>query len=76
MSDARHLGQLTVGESAALGSMDLPAAAAGRLREMGFLSGASVRLVRRAPLGCPIEFEVGGARLALRQVDASQIFVQ
>ena len=49
--------------------MDLPETAAGRLREMGFPTGASVRMVRRAPLGCPIEFEVGGARLALRQAD-------
>ena len=76
MSGARNIGQLEVGESAALGEMDLPEAAAARLREMGLLPGAAVRLVRRAPLGCPIEFEVGGARLALRERDAAQIFVQ
>ncbi len=76
MNDARHIGQLEVGESAALGEMGLPAAAAARLRELGLLPGAAVRLVRRAPLGCPIEFEVGGARLALRGRDAAQIFVQ
>ena len=76
MSRARHIGQLEVGESAALGEMGLPAAAAARLREMGLLPGAAVRLVRRAPLGCPVEFQVGGARLALRQADAAKIFVQ
>jgi len=76
MNGARNIGQLEVGESAALGGMSLPEAAAARLREMGLLPGAAVRLVRRAPLGCPIEFEVGGARLALRARDAAQIFVQ
>ena len=72
----RNIGQLRVDESAALGAMDLPETAAARLREMGLLVGAPIRLVRRAPLGCPIEFEVGGARLALRGRDAAQIFVQ
>ena len=56
--------------------MNLPEAAAGRLEEMGLLPGARVRMIRRAPLGCPIEFEVAGARLALRQAEAAHIFVQ
>ena len=76
MSDARHIGELAVGEAAALGELKLPEDAAGRLAEMGLLPGATVRMIRRAPLGCPIEFEVAGARLALRQADAAQIFVQ
>ena len=76
MSDAKHLGQLDVGESAVLGEMQLPEADAMRLQELGLLSGASIRLVRRAPLGCPLEFEVAGARLAIRVRDAAQIFVQ
>jgi len=76
MSVLRHIGQLSEGESAELGRMNLPEAAAGRLEEMGLLPGARVRMIRRAPLGCPIEFEVAGARLALRQADAAQIFVQ
>jgi len=67
---------LAVGEAAALGELKLPEATAGRLAEMGLLPGATVRMIRRAPLGCPIEFEVGGARLALRRADAAQIFIQ
>ena len=76
MSDAKHLGQLDVGESAVLGELQLPEAAAMRLQELGLLPGASIRLVRRAPLGCPLEFEVAGARLAIRVCDADQILVQ
>ena len=76
MSDRKSLGQLTVGESAVLGGMALPEAASIRLQEMGLLPGAPIRLIRRAPLGCPMEFEVAGSRLAIRISDASNIFVQ
>jgi len=43
---------------------------------MGFLPGVALRLVRRAPLGDPIEVEVGGAHLALRHKDAALIQVK
>ena len=76
MSDQRPLGQLAVGESAILGEMALAEAASMRLQEMGLLPGTSIRLIRRAPLGCPMEFEVAGSRLAIRISDASNIFVQ
>ena len=76
MSDQKSLSQLSIGESAILGEMTLPEAASMRLQEMGLLSGASIRLIRRAPLGCPMEFEVAGSRLAIRISDASNIFVQ
>jgi Fe2+ transport system protein FeoA len=56
--------------------MSLNGSAGERLREMGLLPGAPIRLVRRAPLGCPLEFEVAGARLAIRGRDAARIFTQ
>jgi len=76
MSDQKSLSQLSIGESAILGEMTLPETASMRLQEMGLLPGASIRLIRRAPLGCPMEFEVAGSRLAIRISDASNIFVQ
>ena len=76
MSDQKSLSQLSIGESAILGGMTLPEAASMRLQEMGLLPGTSIRLIRRAPLGCPMEFEVAGSRLAIRISDASNIFVQ
>jgi ferrous iron transport protein A len=38
-----------------------------RLLELGLLPGAEVRLIRRAPLGCPIEVDIRGARFSLRR---------
>ena len=41
-----------------------------RLLEMGFCNGASVEVVRRAPLGDPIEFRLRGYCLSLRDEQA------
>jgi ferrous iron transport protein A len=45
-----------------------------RLLEMGFCNGAQVEVVRRAPLGDPIEFRLRGYCLSLRDEQAR--FVQ
>jgi ferrous iron transport protein A len=44
-----------------------------RLRELGLVPGTRVRLVRRAPLGDPIEISVRGSRLAMRRSEAQHI---
>jgi Fe2+ transport system protein FeoA len=44
-----------------------------RLRELGLVPGTKVRLVRRAPLGDPIEVAVRGSRLAMRRSEARHI---
>jgi ferrous iron transport protein A len=44
-----------------------------RLLEMGFCNGAMVEVVRRAPLGDPIEFRLRGYHLSLRSDQASHV---
>ncbi len=44
-----------------------------RLLEMGFCNGTPVQLVRRAPLGDPIEFRLRGYSLSLRQDQARHV---
>ena len=44
-----------------------------RLLEMGFCNGASVEVVRRAPLGDPIEFRLRGYHLSLRDEQAKHV---
>jgi Fe2+ transport system protein FeoA len=46
-----------------------------RLLEMGFCNGAGVEVVRRAPLGDPIEFRLRGYRLSLRDAQARHVMV-
>ena len=70
------LSGMCVGSSGMVESIHLECDDSCRLREMGFLPGARLRLVRRAPLGDPIEVEIGGAHLALRHADAASIQVR
>jgi ferrous iron transport protein A len=46
-----------------------------RLLEMGFCNGAAVHVVRRAPLGDPIEFRLRGYCLSLREEQAKHVQV-
>lgn len=46
-----------------------------RLREMGILPGTRITLVRRAPLGDPLEISVRGSLLSLRKQEADLIQV-
>ncbi len=47
-----------------------------RLLEMGFVPGTAVRLVKRAPFGDPLEFQVRGCHISLRLAEAAQIAVE
>ena len=47
-----------------------------RLLEMGFVPGTPVRLVKRAPFGDPLEFQVRGGHISLRSAEAAQISVE
>lgn len=49
--------------------------ASDRLHELGLTPGTTIRLVRVAPFGDPVEIEVRGARLCLRRSEASGIRV-
>lgn len=46
-----------------------------RLRDLGFVPGTPVVVVRRAPLGDPVEIELRGYRLCLRvaQLDSLRV---
>lgn len=44
-----------------------------RLEELGFVPGTLVEIVRRAPLGDPIEVDLRGYRVCIRRVDAAAL---
>lgn len=44
-----------------------------RLLEMGFVPGTLVTLVKRAPFGDPLEFQVRGCHVSLRAAEAGCI---
>ena len=47
-----------------------------RLADLGFVAGTEVKVIRRAPLGDPIEIEVRGYRLCLRAADLAGLCVR
>lgn len=70
----QQLKDLLPGESAIIkGYENASPAYRQRLISMGLTPHTQIRVVRRAPLGDPIEIEVRGSLLSLRQFEASCI---
>lgn len=71
----RSLAQMLPGEEANVVSVKGNDSITKRLMEMGVVPGAPVRLIKKAPLGDPLEVRVRGYHLALRQNEARTIIV-
>jgi Fe2+ transport system protein FeoA len=71
-----RLDQLLPGQSAVIISIQHTGPRLQRLLEMGLFEGSAVTLVRRAPLGDPIEIKLTDYHLSLRSNDACLIEVQ
>jgi ferrous iron transport protein A len=70
------LGALKPGQTAVIVSIHLSEEVLWKFMEMGFGVGCIVRLVRRAPMGDPLEVELLGYRLAVRAQDVQGILVR
>lgn len=72
----RTLSELVPGDRGKVVRVAGDAEAARRLMEMGLMRGTTVEVVRRAPLGDPLEVKVRGFMLTLRQAEAEHIEVE
>lgn len=70
------LTDLPIGEKAKVLSVNGNNQITKRLMEMGVVPGASVRVIKSAPFGDPLEIRVRGYHLAMRKSEASRIEVQ
>lgn len=75
MTQPTRLSDLSTGSVATISAMAGGQATLTRLREMGVVPGTRFQLVRRAPLGDPIEISLRGSLLSLRKSEAEQIEV-
>lgn len=75
MATPSNLSQLPVGGQATILQMPTGRAGMTRLRELGLTPGAKVSIVRRSPLGEPIEIIVRGSHLAMRNHEAAHILI-
>ncbi len=71
-----RLVEVADGSSAVVRRLALPRATARRLLELGLLPGTRVRVVRRAPLGDPIELRLRNYSLSIRREEAALIEVE
>ncbi len=72
----RALDALRPGESSVILSIDGDPAVARRLMELGLIPGATVEVVRRAPLGDPVELRVRRTHLSIRRTEAEHVRVE
>ncbi|MCA9611324.1 MAG: ferrous iron transport protein A [Sandaracinus sp.] len=75
-SGAIRLGELSVGSRAVVEGVQCDRAVRRRLLELGLLPGTEVEVVRRAPLGDPIELSLRGYRLSIRSDEARGVVVR
>lgn len=67
------LTELAIGEQGRVVSVRGESAVTRRLMEMGVVPGVSVRKVKTAPFGDPMEIRVRGYSLALRRKEAEAV---
>ncbi len=76
MAETEKLANLSTGQTAVIVTLPQGVPSLTRLREMGVLPGTRIQLIRRAPLGDPIEIGVRGSLLSLRLQEAELIDVR
>ena len=77
MSDpSRLLSEVAIGQSGCITALAGDVAVCQRLREMGLTRGARVEVVRRAPLGDPLDIRVRGYHLSIRQAEAACVRIE
>lgn len=69
------LDRLNPGERGTIVRVDAEPAIARRLMELGLVPGTEIELVRRAPMGDPLELRAREVHLFLRRSEASRIHV-
>lgn len=72
----RALAELRPGDRSRVVEVAGEAGAARRLMDLGVTRGTPVEVVRRAPLGDPMEVRVRGFMLTLRRAEAEHITVE
>lgn len=70
------LGDVEIGARAIIRAVRCARPDAVRLMEMGMLPGTQIELVRRAPLGDPLELRLRGYALSIRTAEAKLIDVE
>lgn len=69
----RTVESLQVGESGVISSIIAPKEIKRRLMDMGFTKGIKVSIIKRAPMGDPIEVSLRGYNVCIRKEQAADL---
>ena len=76
VAEITALSDAKAGDAGVLESVDLPDEVSHYLAHLGFLPGASVEVLRRAPAGDPTVYRIDGVEVGLRNETARQIYLK
>ncbi len=68
-----RLSKLNIGQEAFIVKVDGDESFRRRINEMGFIPGTKITVIKRAPMNDPIEYELMGYRISLREREAAMI---
>ena len=71
----KRLSELKPGEKGVISRVSGSSAVKKRLLDMGLVKGTEVMMIRKAPLGDPIEFLLRGYNLSLRKAESDNVYV-
>lgn len=69
------LSDVQVGTAGVVDNIDLPEEVSNHLAHLGFLPGAGVEVLRRAPAGDPTVYRIDGVEVGLRNETARHIHI-
>jgi len=72
----KKLSELEPGDKGVVVKIEGNSSTRRRLMDMGVVRKAPIKVIRRAPLGDPVEFEIKDYNLTLRKRDAENIQVE
>lgn len=71
----KRLSDLEPGQAGTVVRIEGKGATRRRIMDMGIVKDSTIQVIRRAPLGDPIEFELRGYNLSLRKREAENVYV-
>ncbi len=72
----KKLSELEPGEKGTIVKVQGSGALRRRLLDMGLIRGTEIEMVRKSPLGDPLEFLVKGYNLSLRKKECENVYVE
>jgi ferrous iron transport protein A len=76
MRQMRTLRDIKPGETVKVAKVAGTGAVRRRIMDMGITKGVSVKVIKTAPLGDPVEITVRGYELSLRKADAEMVILE